>query len=147
MGGNYVRKKFQETTKNPFDFKHIKRVKTEQEMGDINNNKPCVVFASPGMLQSGLSKSLFEKWCTDKNNGIVITGYCVDKTLARKVLGEPKKIDLGNNKELDLLMSVKTVTFSAHSDFTHTKEFIERLEPKNIVLVHGEAKEMETMPT
>ena len=147
MAGNYVRKKFQETTKNPFDFKHIKRVKTEQEMGDINNNKPCVVFASPGMLQSGLSKSLFEKWCTDKNNGIVITGYCVDKTLARKVLGEPKRIDLGNNKELDLLMSVKTVTFSAHSDFTHTKEFIERLEPKNIILVHGEAKEMERLRT
>ena len=145
MAGNYVRKKFQETTKNPFDFKHIKRVKTEQEMGDINNNKPCVVFASPGMLQSGLSKNLFEKWCTDKNNGIVITGYCVDKTLARKVLGEPKRIEIGNGKELDLLMSVKTVTFSAHSDFNHTKEFIERLEPKNIVLVHGEAKEMERL--
>ena len=145
MAGNYVRRKFQETTKNPFDFRHIKRVKTEQEMGDINNNKPCVVFASPGMLQSGLSKNLFEKWCTDKNNGLVITGYCVDKTLARKVLGEPKKIDVGNNKELDLLMSVKTVTFSAHSDFKHTKQFIEKLEPKNIILVHGEGKEMERL--
>ena len=145
MAGNYVRNKLQETSKNPFDFKHIKRVKTEQEMGDINNNKPCVVFASPGMLQSGLSKNLFEKWCTDKKNGIVITGYCVDKTLARKVLGEPKRIEIGNGKELDLLMSVKTVTFSAHSDFKHTKDFIERLEPKNIVLVHGEAKEMERL--
>ena len=145
MAGNYVRKKLQETNKNPFDFKHIKRVKTEQEMVDINNNKPCVVFASPGMLQSGLSKNLFEKWCTDRNNGIVITGYCVDKTLARKVLGEPRRIEIGNGKELDLLMSVKTVTFSAHCDFNHTKEFIERLEPKNIVLVHGEAKEMERL--
>ena len=145
MAGKYVSKKNQKEGKNPFDFKHIKRVKTEQEIGDINNNKPCVVFASPGMLQSGLSKNLFEKWCSDKNNGIVITGYCVDKTLARKVLGEPKKIEVGNNKELDLLMSVKTVTFSAHSDFKHTDEFIKKLEPKNIVLVHGEAKEMERL--
>ena len=144
-GGDYVKKKFIKESKNPFDFKHIKSVKTEQEMGDIYNNKPCVVFASPGMLQSGLSKNLFEKWCSDKNNGIVITGYCVDKTLARKVLGEPKKIEVGNNKELDLLMSVKTVTFSAHSDFKHTDEFIQNLEPKNIVLVHGEAKEMERL--
>ena len=145
MAGKYVQRKFQETTKNPFDFRHIKRVKTEQEMGDINNNKPCVVFASPGMLQSGLSKNLFEKWCTDKKNGLVITGYCVDKTLARKVLASPKKIDVGNGKELELLMSVETVTFSAHSDFKHTKEFILNLEPKNIVLVHGEAKEMERL--
>ena len=145
MAGKYVSKKSQKEGKNPFDFKHIKRVKTEQEIGDINNEKPCVVFASPGMLQSGLSKNLFEKWCSNKNNGIVITGYCVDKTLARKVLGEPRKIEIGNNKELDLLMSVKTVTFSAHSDFKHTDEFIKKLEPKNIVLVHGEAKEMERL--
>jgi hypothetical protein len=144
-GGDYIKKKFLKDGKNPFDFKHIKSVKTEQEMTDIYTDKPCVVFASPGMLQSGLSKNLFEKWCSNRNNGIVITGYCVDKTLARKVLGEPKKIDIGNNKELDLLMSVKTVTFSAHSDFKHTDEFIQSLEPKNIVLVHGEAKEMERL--
>ena len=143
--GDYVKKKFLKESKNPFDFKHIKSVKTEQEMTDIYNDKSCVVLASPGMLQSGLSKNLFEKWCSDKNNGIIITGYCVDKTLARKVLGEPKKIDIGNNKELDLLMSVKSVTFSAHSDFKHTNEFIQYLEPKNIVLVHGEAKEMERL--
>ena len=44
-------------------------------------------------------------------------------------------------------MSVKSVTFSAHSDFKHTDEFIQELEPKNIVLVHGEKKEMERLRT
>ena len=145
MAGKYIYKKSLETRKNPFDFKHIKRVKTEKEIVDINNDKPCVVFASPGMLQSGLSKNLFINWCSNEKNGIVITGYCVDKTLARKVLGTPKTIDVGDHKILNLLMSVNTVTFSAHSDFSHTKEFIEKLEPKNIVLVHGEAKEMERL--
>ena len=145
MAGPYVKKKFSEERKNPFDFKYIKRVKTEQEISDVYNNKPCVVFASPGMLQSGLSKNLFEKWCSDENNGIVITGYCVDKTLAREVLAQPKMIDLGNNREKELKMSVKNVTFSAHCDFKHTDEFIQELEPKNIVLVHGEAKEMDRL--
>ena len=142
MAGPYITKKFSEENKNPFDFKNITRVKTEQEILDVYNNKPCVVFASPGMLQSGLSKNLFEKWCSDKNNGIVITGYCVDKTLAREVLNQPKTIDFGNQKKKDLLMSIRNVTFSAHCDFKHTDEFIQELEPKNIVLVHGEAKEM-----
>ena len=148
MAGTYVKKKFSEERKNPFDFKYIKRVKTEQEILDVYNDKPCVVFASPGMLQSGLSKNLFEKWCSDKNNGIVITGYCVDKTLAREVLAQPAKIDFGNNKEKkekDLLMSVKNVTFSAHCDFKHTDEFIQEIEPKNIVLVHGEKKEKDRL--
>ena len=145
MAGDYVKNKFKEESKNPFQFKHIERVKTEQEITDVYNDNPCVVFASPGMLQSGLSKNLFEKWCTNKKNGIVITGYCVDKTLAREVLGQPKKVDFGNNVEKELLMSVQNVTFSAHCDYKHTDEFIQELEPKNIVLVHGEAKEMERL--
>ena len=37
-------------------------------------------------------------------------------------------------------MSVKNVTFSAHCDFKHTDEFIQEIEPRNIVLVHGEKK-------
>jgi cleavage and polyadenylation specificity factor subunit 3 len=41
-----------------------------------------VVMASPGMLQQGLSKSLFQKWCHDEKNGVLFTGYCVENTFA-----------------------------------------------------------------
>jgi len=40
-------------------------------------------MASPGMMQSGLSRELFEDWCTDKKNGCIIAGYCVEGTLAK----------------------------------------------------------------
>ena len=40
-------------------------------------------MASPGMMQSGLSRQLFEAWCTDKRNGVIIAGYCVEGTLAK----------------------------------------------------------------
>jgi cleavage and polyadenylation specificity factor subunit 3 len=33
--------------------------------------------------QSGLSRELLERWCTDKRNGVVIPGYVVDGTLAK----------------------------------------------------------------
>lgn len=42
-----------------------------------------MVLASPGMMQSGLSRELFEDWCTDKRNGTIIAGYCVEGTLAK----------------------------------------------------------------
>ncbi|KAI8420531.1 hypothetical protein MSG28_008997 [Choristoneura fumiferana] len=32
---------------------------------------PCVILASPGMMQSGLSRELFESWCTDPKNGVM----------------------------------------------------------------------------
>lgn len=40
-------------------------------------------MASPGMLQSGLSRELLEMWCTDKKNGVIIPGYVVEGTMAK----------------------------------------------------------------
>ena len=54
--------------------------KNMEEFEDIG---PCVVMASPGMMQSGLSRELFESWCTDKKSGVIIAGYCVEGTLAK----------------------------------------------------------------
>lgn len=31
-------------------------------------------MASPGMMQSGLSRELFESWCSDAKNGVIIAG-------------------------------------------------------------------------
>jgi hypothetical protein len=39
---------------------------------------PAVVMASPGMLQNGFSRQLFEQWCPDARNGLVVAGYCVE---------------------------------------------------------------------
>jgi cleavage and polyadenylation specificity factor subunit 3 len=142
LAGDYLRKKFYEDNENPFNFKYITCVKNYE---DLDDSKPSVVLASPGMLQSGLSRNLFDKWCQDPKNGIVITGYSVDTTLAKYLLGEPSEVKLLDGRTVPLKMTVKNVTFSAHSDFSHTSEFIEKLQPKNIVLVHGNGKEMERL--
>ena len=52
-------------------------------MEQFDDIGPSVVLASPGMMQSGLSRELFENWCTDKRNGCIIAGYCVEGTLAK----------------------------------------------------------------
>ena len=51
---------------NPFKFKHIRYVRGIEDFHDVG---PSVVFASPGMLQNGFSRQLFEEWCTEKKNG------------------------------------------------------------------------------
>lgn len=53
----------------------------------IAEGPPCVVLASPGFMQSGPSRELFELWAPDSRNGLIITGYSVEGTLAR-VSGE-----------------------------------------------------------
>lgn len=52
-------------------------------MDHFDDIGPSVVMASPGMMQSGLSRELFESWCTDKRNGVIIAGYSVEGTLAK----------------------------------------------------------------
>ena len=49
----------------------------------ISEGPPCVVLATPGMLQVGPSRELLELWAPDPRNGLVITGYSVEGTMAR----------------------------------------------------------------
>ena len=119
-------------------------------------------MASPGMMQSGLSRELFESWCTDKRNGVIIAGYCVEGTLAKvgaaghagkqegepvnepkcvcvvlqHIMTEPDEITTMSGQKLLLKMSVDYISFSAHTDYQQTSEFIRALKPPHVVNVH-----------
>ncbi|KAF8380834.1 hypothetical protein HHK36_028329 [Tetracentron sinense] len=124
---------------NPFDFKHISPLKSIENFDDVG---PSVVMASPSGLQSGLSRQLFDKWCSDKKNACVIPGYVVEGTLAKTIINEPKEVTLMNGLTAPLNMQVHYISFSAHADFAQTSTFLTELMPPNIILVHGEANEM-----
>ncbi|KAJ4951419.1 hypothetical protein NE237_028251 [Protea cynaroides] len=124
---------------NPFDFKHISPLKSIENFEDVG---PSVVMASPSGLQSGLSRQLFDMWCSDKKNACVIPGYVVEGTLAKTIINEPKEVTLMNGLTAPLNMQVHYISFSAHADFAQTSTFLKELMPPNIILVHGEATEM-----
>eukprot|EP00878_Enallax_costatus_P014244 GHUV01014899.1.p1 GENE.GHUV01014899.1~~GHUV01014899.1.p1 ORF type:complete len:393 (+),score=103.60 GHUV01014899.1:245-1423(+) len=82
-----IQKAFQ--FRNPFSFKHVTVVKGGQEFEDPG---PCVVLATPSMLQSGLSRELFEAWCGEPQNTVIIADFAVQGTLAREILNSPTHI-------------------------------------------------------
>eukprot|EP00111_Clytia_hemisphaerica_P015674 TCONS_00046271-protein len=124
---------------NPFVFKHISNLKGIDSFDDIG---PSVVMASPGMMQSGLSRELFETWCTDPRNGVIIAGYCVEGTLAKDLMSEPEEVTAINGQRMKRNMSINYISFSAHVDYEQVSDFINILRPPHIVLNHGEANEM-----
>ncbi|KAG0168741.1 endoribonuclease ysh1 [Apophysomyces sp. BC1034] len=132
-----IRKQF--TISNPFVFKHISSLKNVEQFEDSG---PCVMMASPGMLQNGLSRELFERWAPDKKNGLVITGYCVENTLARQAMNEPTDFKAMDGRKVPLKMSVDYISFSAHVDFTQNSQFIDDVKAPHVILVHGEANAM-----
>lgn len=127
---------------NPFDFKNISTLKN---IDSLDNNQPSVVMASPGMLQKGLSRTLFEKWCSCDKNGVVFTGYCVESTLAREILSGKKEIKTSDGAILPIKMTVDYISFSAHADFVQTRDFIKTVDPTQVILVHGESHEADRM--
>jgi len=125
---------------NPFSFKHIKSLKDHNN--NLDDRNPAVVFASPGMLQSGVSRQLFDRWCTDSKNGVLIAGYAVDHTLAKEIMLQPKEVVSLEGRRQPLNCLVDYVSFSAHVDFMQNRNFINQVKPRHIVLVHGAKEEM-----
>jgi len=126
---------------NPFSFRHIKNLKSI-DVDTFDDRGPSVVFASPGMLQSGVSRQLFDRWCTDPKNGVMIAGYAVENTLAKEIMNVPKEVVSLDGRRQPLNALVDYVSFSAHVDFMQNRSFISKVEPKHIILVHGQKDEM-----
>jgi hypothetical protein len=94
------------------------------------------------MLQSGVSRQLFDRWATDPKNGVIIAGYAVEHTLAKEILNQPKEVVTLEGRRQALNCLVDYVSFSAHVDFVQNRSFMTQTDPKHIILVHGAKDEM-----
>lgn len=137
----WTNQKIRETfvKRNMFEFQHIKPF----DRNYINNPGPMVVFATPGMLHAGLSLQIFRQWANNEKNMVIMPGYCVAGTVGSKVLSGQKRIELDNRQIVEVKLSVQYMSFSAHADAKGIMQLIRQCEPKNVVLVHGEASKME----
>lgn len=126
---------------NPFAFTFIQNLKSI-DVNSFDDSGPSVVFASPGMLQSGVSRQLFDRWASDPKNGVMIAGYAVEHTLAKEIMAQPKEVVTLEGRKQPLNCLVDYVSFSAHVDFVQNRSFITQVAPKHIILVHGQKDEM-----
>ena len=101
------------------------------------------MLASPGMLQNGVSRELLEKWAPSDKNGVIITGYSVEGTMAKSIMQEPDQIQAimnrntggarrmpGQDSEKVMIprrCSVQEFSFAAHVDGNENREFIEEI--------------------
>eukprot|EP00397_Hematodinium_sp_SG-2012_P028528 GEMP01030041.1.p1 GENE.GEMP01030041.1~~GEMP01030041.1.p1 ORF type:complete len:710 (+),score=150.49 GEMP01030041.1:44-2131(+) len=143
--------KVQEETnkaRNPWHFKYVKNMpERDRAWEESQTFGACVVLAAPGMLQSGVSRELFELWAPDKRNGIVVTGYAVQGTLANELKNDPDTVTLHDGRKLSVKAMLRFISFSAHADYQQTAGFIQSIKTQNVVLVHGEETEMSRMKT
>lgn len=93
----------------------------------INDDKPMVLFATPGMVHSGLSLKVCKLWAPNPKNLILIPGYAVQGTVGNKLisgkniigrcttLAGEKVIQTGTGS-FEVKCKVRYLSFSAHAD-------------------------------
>jgi Cft2 family RNA processing exonuclease len=130
----------------PWDFRWIRNLKSLDRFDDVGG---CVMLASPGMLQNGVSRALLERWAPDPKNGVIVTGYSVEGTMAKMILTEPESIQAvmtgrvggrvqgvggrgkpgaeGEKVMIPRRCTVQEYSFAAHVDGTENREFIEEV--------------------
>ncbi|KGO74963.1 Pre-mRNA 3'-end-processing endonuclease polyadenylation factor C-term [Penicillium italicum] len=143
----------------PWDFRFVRSLRSLERFDDVGG---CVMLASPGMLQTGTSRELLERWAPSDRNGVVMTGYSVEGTMAKGLLNEPDQIPAvmskvstghgrgrvpGVNDEDQKVMiprrcTVDEVSFAAHVDGVENRTFIEEVGAPVVILVHGEKHQM-----
>eukprot|EP00915_Cephaloidophora_sp_WS-2016_P001334 GHVH01001887.1.p1 GENE.GHVH01001887.1~~GHVH01001887.1.p1 ORF type:complete len:610 (-),score=70.57 GHVH01001887.1:444-2273(-) len=139
--GRYVRDAA-ERGQNAYKFRYVEVVESLSEVKHIidDRSKPCVILCSPGMLQNGTSRLLFEQLSPHPQNSVILTGYSVKGTLADLLRRSPGKVASGDHVFV-IRASVEIFSFCAHSDYLQTRAFIKKLGVSRIILVHGERSE------
>ena len=102
-------------------------------------------MCTPGMLQNGQSRTLLEKWCHEKKNGVIITGYCAEGSIASNLKKSNTIPSMKSDELIDTRLSVKDISFAAHADCLQTTKFIRKVKPMYVVLVHGSSKNAESL--
>lgn len=145
-----IKRKFQESMEQsqgggqavpgPWDFKFVRSLKSLDKFKDIGSS---VMLAAPGMLQNGTSRELLERWAPDSRNGVVITGYSVEGTMARRIMNEPEYIEsiaaksYGQTGKQEGMIprrcSVEEISFAAHVSGVENEAFIKQISAPHVV--------------
>lgn len=133
-----------------WDFKFVRSLKSLERFDDLGG---CVMLASPGMMQSGTSRELLERWAPDPRNGVIITGYSVEGTMAKQIVHEPDQIPAimtrasntarrpGQRENEQTMIprrcTVQEFSFAAHVDGKENMEFVQEVAAPVVVSLHN----------
>ncbi|MBI3951020.1 MAG: MBL fold metallo-hydrolase [Acidobacteria bacterium] len=119
----------------------IQPVASPKERDAILNGPPCCIIASSGMLTGGASTYYAQGLVESELNGIAITGYQDEEAPGRRLLelaeGETSEIVIGG-RALQVKCSVAKYALSAHADANEIASLVEAINPREVVLVHGD---------
>lgn len=117
----------------------IQRVNIVQKPGErkeIAKKKGVVIVTTSGMVQGGPVVSYVSQMLHDKDNFIILTGYQAKGTNGRSIFEDHMFYSKG--QKFKVKAHVRKFDFSAHYGQQSIRSLIEKINPKNLILQHGD---------
>ena len=130
-------------------FKRIGNVWSPEVVRSLTSEPAVIVATSGMMLENTPSALIAEELMKSNHHGIFFVGYLDHETLGYKLLhsemGDKLRFGLGRPPSERKLENVKRFHFSAHAPRAELRRVIDRINPKNVVFVHGDPAAIEWM--
>lgn len=130
---------------NPFFnvIDEVQPVTSPKEREGILQGPPACIIASSGMLTGGASVTYAQGLVSEERNGIALTGYQDEESPGRRLLeladGATETVMLGG-RAVPVRCRVSKYALSAHADANELARLIDALNPREVVLVHGDSE-------
>lgn len=119
-------------------FSRAHKVKRGSERAEIVK-KPCIIITTSGMLNGGPISYYIKKLHKREDCSLVMSGFQVEGTVGRVLLDTGRYINEGLNVKPK--MPIQFMNLSAHCDRDHIIQFLEKTNPKKVLLIHSDHAE------
>ncbi len=127
-------KNFKEFKKATSEVVFIKNSKIRKNV--FNETKPCIIVSTAGMLEGGPMLLYLKEFGDSNINKLIMTGYQVEGTNGHRLKTTGKLFIDGALYQPRC--EVKHVSFSGHPDKYELMEFVNLVNPKKVICIHGD---------
>ncbi len=124
-------------------FKRAIKIKSPRERDSIARKKGVVILSTSGMLQGGPSVSYASHMAHNRDNFVIFTGYQASGTNGRSMFEDHTFYE--NHHRFKVHAHIRKFDFSAHYGQDSIHKLIKKLNPKNLILQHGDLEALEAV--
>jgi metallo-beta-lactamase family protein len=117
--------------KDPFGFNKLTYITDVEDSKELNSiHGPMMIISASGMAESGRILHHLANNVQNPNNIILMTGYCAENTLGRRIIEKIPDIKIFGE---EYYVTAEIVTFnslSAHADSDELMDYVKQLDNK-----------------
>ncbi len=122
-------------------YSRVKIVNSKKERDEISRKKGIVIVSTSGMVQGGPVMTYSEHFIHEENNFIILTGYQAKGTNGRHMF-EDHTFHI-HHKQVKVKCHVRKFDFSAHYGQDSIHSLVDKINPKHLILQHGDLEALE----